>query len=76
MQNPRTNYTCVGGCSATGMEHELLAPAKVELAVEALTWAAMSKATSQDISKFDYIILYISIVIYQWFVFLLSIWFV
>jgi len=58
------------------MERELLAPAKVELAVEALTWAAMSKATSQDISKFDYIILYISIVIYQWFVFLLSIWFV
>ena len=76
MQNPRTKYTCVGGCSATGMERELLAPAKAELAVEALTWAAMSKATSQDISKFDYIILYISIVIYQWFVFLLSIWFV
>jgi hypothetical protein len=57
------------------MECELLAPAKVELAVEALTWAAMSKATSQDISKFDYIILYVNIM-YQWFVFLLSIWFV
>ena len=46
------------------MERELLAPAKVELAVEALTWAAMSKATSQDISKFDYIYIYICIIIY------------